>query len=122
MIRASGDIGLHPEIELQLMRIVQEALANVRKHARATRVCVQLSQTPGCLDVVVEDNGTGFNPTAPGRSQFPRFGLAIMRERAEAVGAWIEIDSIPGRGTRVMVRIPAHAAGTGKMGAETCVY
>ncbi len=122
LIRASGDIGLHPEIELQLMRIVQEALANVRKHARATRVCVQLSQTPGCLDVVVEDNGTGFNPTAPGRSQFPRFGLAIMRERAEAVGAWIEIDSIPGRGTRVMVRIPAHAAGTGKMGAETCVY
>lgn len=118
LIAAPGDFGLHPATELQLMRIVQEALANVRKHARATRVCVQFSRTPGCLDVVVEDNGSGFDPAAPGRSRFPQFGLAIMRERAGAVGGRIKVDSIPARGTRVVVRIPTHAAGTAKKGGD----
>lgn len=121
LITAPGDFGLQPATELQLVRIVQEALANVRKHARATYVCVQFSRTPGWLDVVVEDNGVGFNPAGPGRSQFPRFGLAIMRERAEAVGGRIEIDSIPARGTRVVVRIPTHAAGTAKLGGNNAL-
>ena len=118
LIAEPGDFGLHPATELQLMRIVQEALANVRKHARATSVRVQFSRTPGCLDVVIEDNGTGFDPAAPERSRFPRFGLAIMRERAGAVGGRIKVDSIPAGGTRVVVRIPTHAAGTAKKGGD----
>lgn len=92
--------------ELQLVRIVQEALSNARKHARATRVRVLLREVGGSLEVVVEDDGVGFDPAAPDRGEFPRFGLATMRERAEDVGGTLQVDSRPGCGTRVVARLP----------------
>lgn len=107
---------LPPAAEVQLLRIVQEALANVRKHARATQARVRLRGTNGWLQATVEDDGIGFDPSAPGRGTFPRFGLATMRERAEAVGGTLEIDSAPGRGTRVTLRIPTEAAATASAG------
>lgn len=98
--------GLTPLAEIQILRILQEALANVRKHASASRVCVSLAGAPDRVEVVVEDNGIGFEPAALGRAGFPRFGLATMRERAEAIGGALEILSAPGRGTRVVVSVP----------------
>jgi PAS domain S-box-containing protein len=97
---------LSPTAELQLVRIIQEALTNVRKHAHAERATVRFSDTAGGVEVVVEDDGGGFDPKALQRGPFPRFGLATMRERAEACGGALEIDSAPGRGTWVKVYLP----------------
>jgi signal transduction histidine kinase len=101
---------LAPNAEVQLLRIVQEALANVRKHAAARQAEVRLTQADGCLEAVVEDDGTGFDPGALGRTALPRFGLATMRERAEAVGGSFSVASTPGYGTRVTVRVPSEPA------------
>lgn len=95
------------EAELQLVRIIQEALANVRKHASATRAHVLVTRDGDYVEAVVEDDGVGFDPSAPGRGTFPRFGLATMRERAEAARGILSIDSAPGEGARVTVRLPA---------------
>lgn len=98
---------LSPTAELQLLRIIQEALANVRKHSGATNARVSFCQRAGQVEVVVEDDGKGFDTLEPGRSEFPRFGLAMMRERAETVRGRLEIHSAPGDGTRVLVSLPA---------------
>ncbi|MBX6341981.1 MAG: GAF domain-containing sensor histidine kinase, partial [Thermomicrobiaceae bacterium] len=97
-------LGLTPMAELQLLRIIQEALSNVRKHAGATRATVRLARADGWTEATIVDNGVGFDPSAPGRSEFPRFGLTTMRERAESVGGALEIVSLPGQGTTVHVR------------------
>ncbi len=98
---------LSPSAELQLLRVIQEALANVRKHSGARRALVRFSAAAGWVEVLVEDDGMGFDPAAPARGAFPRFGLATMRERAEAVGGSLDIDSAPGQGCRVTVCVPA---------------
>ncbi len=93
-------------IELQVFRIVQEGLANVRKHAHAGRVVVRCQALDDSVRVTVEDDGVGFRPEALGRSEFPRFGLATMRERAESLGGRLEVSSTPGTGTRVEAEVP----------------
>lgn len=98
--------GLPPFAEVQLIRIIQEALTNVRKHATASHARVRLRTADGVLAVSVEDNGVGFVPAALGRATFPRFGLATMRERAEAVGGSFTVTSEPGHGTRIAVCLP----------------
>ncbi|MCH9651721.1 MAG: GAF domain-containing sensor histidine kinase [Deltaproteobacteria bacterium] len=104
-LKVNGEIGEIPElgneVELQLIRILQEALANVRKHARATRVKVEASFLQERLLLRVEDDGVGFDSPSPVARSRPRFGLATMKERAEAIGATLEIRSQPGGGTRV---------------------
>ena len=102
---------LSPLQEVQVLRIVQEALTNVRKHAGATQVNVEFSEKEGGLEVAVTDNGSGFDPLAIERGEWPHFGLQTMQERAEAIGGAIEIDSAPGRGTVVKVRLPLLLAG-----------
>ena len=99
--------GLTPNGEVQLLRIIQEALSNVRKHAGATHAGVRLRRDGPWLEATVEDNGAGFDPDALGRTALPRFGLTTMRERAEAVGGTLQVSSRPGAGTRVAARIPA---------------
>lgn len=101
-----GKVKLLPRAEVQLLRIVQEALSNVRKHARASRVWVRvgLGLPEGRLRVEVADDGCGFDPTEPVGAG--HFGLAVMRERAELAGGRLEVDSAPGRGTRVKLEIP----------------
>ena len=103
---AAFDPRLTPNGEVQLLRIIQEALANVRKHAGATRARVRLVREAGSLEATIEDDGSGFDPEALGRTALPRFGLATMRERAEAVGGSLIVRSAPGAGTRVVVRVP----------------
>lgn len=99
-------LNLTPLAELQLLRIVQEALTNVRKHARSPVASVSLTQSDGVIEASIRDTGSGFNPHDASRSEFPQFGLATMRERAESVGGNVEICSTPGKGTVVTARIP----------------
>lgn len=109
-VRIDRHLRLSDNAELQLQRIVQESLANVRKHAQAKNVDVTLRQADGRIVATVQDDGLGFNPELLGRAEFPRFGLATMRERAESVGGTVRLDSSPGQGTRVTVEIPAPAS------------
>lgn len=92
-----------PNLEITLFRIAQEALNNVAKHARASRVDVELRQTPDGYDLSVADDGVGFDP---GRLP-PRAGrgMVTMRERAQSVGGRLEMRTQPGGGTRVCARI-----------------
>ena len=96
---------LTTEAELQLLRIVQEALTNVRKHASATQAWVSLEVNDNNLELTVADNGKGFDVEDYGLNHRSRFGLSTMRERAEAIGAEFNLDSEPGAGTRVTVRL-----------------
>lgn len=91
--------------QVQLLRIIQEALANIRKHARAQRVEIDFSHRGGWLQVSATDDGQGFDPTQA-TQEGGRFGLQTMRERAESVGGTFAIQSRPGAGTRVIVRLP----------------
>jgi signal transduction histidine kinase len=100
-------IRLSDNAELQLQRIVQEALTNVRKHARAKQVEVALEQKDGRVVAMVKDDGLGFNPEELGRAELPRFGLSTMRERGQSIGGTVHLDSTPGLGTRLTVEIPA---------------
>jgi signal transduction histidine kinase len=92
-----------------VLRIVQEALNNVRRHADATLVRVSVERPDGRVRVTVADNGKGFDPASVGDD---RYGLRGMRERAEMVGAELVIDSRPADGTRIVVDLPAAEAAT----------
>jgi PAS domain S-box-containing protein len=98
--------GLEPATEVQLLRIIQEALSNVRKHARARSVQVSFSQSDGTARVAIADDGCGFDPASGTAAQGNGFGLRSMRERAEALGGRLEVISQPGHGTRVEVHVP----------------
>jgi signal transduction histidine kinase len=107
---AAGDdvpARLPPATEVQLIRIIQEALVNVSKHASAARATVRLEGEDGWIRVTVEDDGRGFAPEMMRATRPGHFGLDTMRERAEAVGGKVEIDSAPGRGTRIVATLPA---------------
>ncbi len=101
---------LKAEAETQLVRVIQEALANVSKHAGATRVAVTATVAAGWMEVIVQDDGAGFALPAQGPAH-RSFGLKTMRERAESVGGTLEIQSSRGSGTRVRVRIPTQEGG-----------
>lgn len=106
-LHLESDMRLPTGAELQVLRIVQEALANVRKHSKAQHADVRVEQVDSRIRITVEDDGVGFTPTELGRSEFPRFGLSTMRERAESVGGLFQLDSTPGTGTRVIIEVPA---------------
>jgi len=94
-----------PVVEVQLLRIIQEALHNVRKHANAHSVRVSIAAHADQAQVEVEDDGGGFDPAQlqdPGQ----HFGVRIMRERAQEVGGSLTVQSAPGRGTKVIVWVP----------------
>lgn len=92
-----------PQLEIALFRIAQEALNNVAKHARASRVDLELRHSPRGLELSVVDDGVGFDP-AHLASRAGR-GMSTMRERAESIGAQFELRTTPGVGTRVSARI-----------------
>lgn len=91
---------------LELLRILQESLANVRKHAGATEVRVTLVCDGEVLTLTVRDNGRGFDAEKDARSRSGRYGLLTMRERADGVGGRVSIDSRLGRGTMVTAEVP----------------
>jgi PAS domain S-box-containing protein len=100
------DARLAPDIETTLYRIAQEALNNAAKYSSASRVEVILERRADSVLLVVEDDGIGFDAD---RGNDQGFGIAGMRERAALVGATLEIESAPGRGTTVLVRIDVPA-------------
>lgn len=97
---------LEPTVEVQLLRIVQEALTNVRKHARASSVRVSFTVHSDQAQVMVKDNGQGFDLALLPADDAQAFGLSIMRERAEEVEGSFEMLSTPGQGTQISVRVP----------------
>ena len=99
-------LNLTPLQEVQIVRIVQEALTNARKHALAENIWVTLSQGNEALEITIRDDGQGFNPLAIKRGEWPHLGLQTMQERAEAISGTFEIDGGPGKGTTVRVSIP----------------
>jgi PAS domain S-box-containing protein len=92
-------------VETALYRVVQEAMANVVRHARATRVDVLAERHGDRVIVMVEDDGVGFEPDQVQRGD--HFGLLGMRERAEALGGSLTVESAPGAGTTVVVEVPS---------------
>jgi signal transduction histidine kinase len=97
---------LPSESELQLLRIAQEALSNIQKHASSDHGWVQLKVFDHTLELTIGDNGLGFDPIQPRSDHRPHFGLSTMRERAESIGATFEVKSEPGEGTQVIVLVP----------------
>jgi signal transduction histidine kinase/ligand-binding sensor domain-containing protein len=99
---------LSPEEEINLYRIMQEAINNVLKHAGATEVILELKKEPPGLRVSVLDDGRGFDPSARRETAAGQggFGLSGMAERARLLGGELRVQSAPGRGTRVTVTVP----------------
>ncbi len=103
---AAAALRLPGATEIQLLRIIQEALSNVRKHAGAGSATVSLELAGDELRLEVADDGRGFDPDSPARTGWPRFGLQTMRERAHALGGTFELRSSPGAGTSIVVGVP----------------
>ncbi len=100
------EIRLPPETQVQLVRVVQEALRNTRKYADASHATVRVAKDESGMTLSIEDDGDGFDIANPGNGHQRRFGLSIMKERTEAVGAAFSINSQPGQGTRVLIELP----------------
>jgi signal transduction histidine kinase/ligand-binding sensor domain-containing protein len=96
-----------PEIEYQLLRIAQEAISNVVKHAGARRLELQLDQTPEQIAMLIKDDGNGFDAE---RQRFGHFGIVGMTERAKEIGASLSINSGAGQGTALSVVVPLKRA------------
>ncbi len=90
------------ELETALYRITQEALTNATKHGQATRVVVEIHEDPTTVHLTVRDNGDGFDPDA----ESDGFGLLGIRERTQLLNGEMEVNSTPGRGTTLSVRLP----------------
>jgi signal transduction histidine kinase len=107
---------LHPEVEVTLLRVTQEALANVRKHAQAGQVNVTLSYMADVIVLDVQDDGVGMNHTPVTDATSGGFGLTAMRERVEQLHGSLLIESVPGEGTTLVVEIPlAGVASSGNL-------
>jgi PAS domain S-box-containing protein len=94
------------EVTSQLVRTIQEALINIRKHARVNTAIIRLSQENGQLCISIEDQGQGFDLSRL-KEKTSSFGLQIMRERVESVGGSLEIDTAPGQSTRIILHYKA---------------
>jgi signal transduction histidine kinase len=105
-VELSESLAIGGRRALELLRILQEALANVRRHSGATEVRVRLTATGGRAQLTVRDNGRGFDPSSAERSRTGRYGLVTMRERAQCVGGSAIVTSTPGRGTIVTAEVP----------------
>jgi PAS domain S-box-containing protein len=109
--RVAGNVqatAMTPEQTTAVFRIVQEALTNVVRHANASAVKISMRQTPHSTSLTIADNGRGINPNA--LSDPVSIGLWGMRERAQLIGAKLSITARPGKGTAVVVTVPASAA------------
>ncbi len=95
---------LRPEVEVALLRAAQEGLANIAKHAGASRAGITLSFMDDSVTLDIRDDGAGFDASAANKAQ--SFGLAAMRQRVAAINGLMQIESTPGDGTALSVRIP----------------
>ena len=100
-----------PVAEIQLLRIIQEALTNVRKHSQASKAWVRFGADEQRAVITVEDDGRGFDPLRVGQDGREHFGLQTMRERAQGIGGTLHISTQPGQGVRVTVQLPSDHLG-----------
>lgn len=104
----ADELHLQPAVEIQVLRICQEAMTNIKKHAGAHNVNVQLDLVDKALVLKIADDGSGFdltNQVIDGAT--PKgYGLTVMRERAESIGGKLTVSSSPGRGTEVRLEKP----------------
>lgn len=108
-ISSAGPIGLPPEMTNEALQMIREALHNVQKHAAATRVAVSLEKAAGGLEISIEDNGHGFafsGAYSLEELELLRLGPASLKRRARSLNADLQLESRPGRGTGLKVRIP----------------
>jgi len=103
-LELEGEGDLPPEVQIQLIRIVQEALSNVRKHADASRVEISGRLAQEGVRIIIRDNGRGFSPQ--GVDVLLQHGIRGMEERAQLINGSLNINSQPGSGTRVRVTWP----------------
>lgn len=119
LVQMTADTGVAPDMQVEgerrrlppvaennLLRIGQEAITNACKHAKPAHITVTLAFDARTVRLVVADDGVGFATTAPPSPDRRSFGLVGIRERAELLGGTAEIESAPGRGTRIVVTVP----------------
>ncbi len=97
---------LAPDVQIQVLHMVQESLSNVRKHAQAHHVRLQVQRHPH-WSFEVQDDGVGFDAALPAANVLLHVGLGIMQERALGIGASVQVQSVPGQGTTVRIDLPA---------------
>jgi signal transduction histidine kinase/DNA-binding NarL/FixJ family response regulator len=104
-VSAGAPVTLDGGLSREVLRTAREALTNIVAHARARSIRVGLLYEPGAVSLLVQDDGQGFDPRSAGL-QSDRFGLRAMSDRASALGATVDVDSLPGWGTRIRARFP----------------
>ena len=102
----SGEVEFPPAVVFQAIRIAQEAVANIRKHAKADLVRAMLYFESERHHLLIEDDGPGFDPALSLGGNNEHFGLQVMRERAARMGGELDIDSAPGEGARIRLTFP----------------
>ena len=104
---------LPSEIELNLYRIIQEALGNIEKHSQATQVTLRFSREHFGIKAIIRDNGRGFDPhlARAKTTKAPGMGLVDMKERVALIGGTWTLKSAPGEGMELVVRIPLSSSG-----------
>lgn len=107
-----------PLVEVQILRILQEALTNVRKHAKARSVRIAFVLDDGWARFTVQDDGQGFDPDVSSAGMSDHIGLRVMRERAEEVGGSLALKSTLGQGTEVVVCVPMKGAENARFSAS----
>jgi two-component system nitrate/nitrite sensor histidine kinase NarX len=103
------EVDLSPHTCRELVRIVQEGLANIRKHAQATHAIVTITQAAGALSLTIYDNGRGFDfegRITPEELTSTSKGPTIIKERVRGIGGRLSIESVPGRGSRLEITLP----------------
>jgi two-component system nitrate/nitrite sensor histidine kinase NarX len=100
-VTVSGKVILPAEVQVAFYRVCQEALSNVAKHAKANRAEINLKQEGDVVELCIRDDGQGFDSK---QTTSGHYGLGMMRERAEAVGALLSVTSQPGHGTELTIR------------------
>jgi two-component system nitrate/nitrite sensor histidine kinase NarX len=106
---AGATLVMSPQTHTQMIRIVHEALANIVRHAGASKATVTIDRVGERARITIADDGRGFVPEAAAKDA-RHFGLRTMKERAESVGGTLEIRSLPGHGTQVILELPMDRA------------
>jgi len=112
-LTSEGPCHVPTDVQVAFYRVAQEALNNVVKHSGATEASLRLSCDGESAELAISDNGSGFDMNAVSAEHL---GLRIMKERAEAVGAGLRIESTGGQGTRIVINWPGHEKGAGQNG------
>jgi len=100
-----ANVQFAPETDVQLLRIIQEALTNIRKHSQVTLARITFKSEGDRSTITIEDDGRGFDPRHAGQDGQQHFGLQTMKERANSVGGSLRVSSQPNRGTRIVIEL-----------------